>query len=202
MGSGGMIVMDEDTCMVDTARYFLDFLADESCGKCTPCREGIKQMLDILTGICEGRGREGDIELLEELAGVVRDTSLCALGATAPNPVLTTLGYFRDEYEAHIKEKRCPAYVCKELVSYYIDPSKCQACTICLRSCPSEAISGGKNQVHVIDQSKCTKCGSCFDLCPPRFDAVEKISGEPVPPPLPERERVLVRGKKQGDQNG
>jgi NADH-quinone oxidoreductase subunit F len=199
MGSGGMIVMDEDTCMVDTARYFLDFLADESCGKCTPCREGIKQMLGILTDICGGRGKEGDIELLEELSEVLRDTSLCALGATAPNPVLTTIQYFRDEYEAHIKEKRCPAYVCKELVSYYIDPAKCQACMICLRSCPAEAISGGKNQIHVIDQSKCTKCGSCFDLCPPRFNAVEKISGEPVPPPLPEQERVLVRGKKEGD---
>ncbi|MGB6874326.1 MAG: NADH-ubiquinone oxidoreductase-F iron-sulfur binding region domain-containing protein [Dehalococcoidia bacterium] len=196
MGSGGMIVMDEDTCMVDTARYFLDFLADESCGKCTPCREGIKQMLDILTDICGGRGREGDIELLEELSEVIRDTSLCALGATAPNPVLTTIQYFRDEYEAHIKEKRCPAYGCKELVSYYINPAKCQACMICLRNCPAEAISGGKNQIHVIDQSKCTKCGNCFDLCPPRFDAVKRISGEPVPPSLPEDERVLVRGKE------
>lgn len=196
MGSGGMIVMDEDTCMVDTARYFLDFLADESCGKCTPCREGIKQMLDILTDICGGRGREGDIELLEELSEVIKDTALCALGATAPNPVLTTIQYFRDEYEAHIKEKRCPAYACKELVAYYIDPTKCQACMICLRSCPAEAISGGKNQIHVIDQSKCTKCGNCFDLCPPRFDAVKRISGEPVPPSLPEDERVLVRGKE------
>jgi len=196
MGSGGMIVMDEDTCMVDTARYFLDFLSDESCGKCTPCREGIKQMLDILTDICGGRGRGGDIELLEELSEVIKDTSLCALGATAPNPVLTTIQYFRDEYEAHIKEKRCPAYVCKELVSYYIDPTKCQACMICLRSCPAEAISGGKNQIHVIDQSKCTKCGNCFDLCPPRFDVVRRISGEPVPPSLPEDERILARGKE------
>jgi len=196
MGSGGMIVMDEDTCMVDTARYFLDFLADESCGKCTPCREGIKQMLNILTDICGGRGRGEDIELLGELSEVLRDTSLCALGGTAPNPILTTLQYFRDEYEAHIKEKRCPAYACKELVSYYIDPAKCQACMICLRNCPAEAISGGKNQIHVIDQSKCTKCGTCLDLCPSRFDAVKKISGEPVPPPLPEDERVLVRGKE------
>jgi NADH-quinone oxidoreductase subunit F len=196
MGSGGMIIMDEDTCMVDTARYFLDFLADESCGKCTPCREGIKQMLNILTDICGGRGRSEDIELLEELAEVLRDTSLCALGGTAPNPILTTLRYFKDEYEAHIKEKKCPAYACKELVSYYIDPAKCQACMICLRNCPTEAISGGKNQIHVIDQSKCTKCGTCFDLCPSRFDAVKKISGEPVPPPLPEDERVLARGKE------
>jgi len=196
MGSGGMIVMDEDTCMVDTARYFLDFLADESCGKCTPCREGIKQMLDILTDICGGRGRDGDIELLEEVSEVLRDTSLCALGGTASNPILTTIRYFRDEYESHIKEKRCPAYVCKELVLYYIDPAKCEACMICLRNCPAEAISGGKNQIHVIDQSKCTKCGTCFDLCPSRFGAVEKISGEPVPPSLPEDERVLVRGKE------
>jgi NADH:ubiquinone oxidoreductase subunit F (NADH-binding)/(2Fe-2S) ferredoxin len=196
MGSGGMIVMDEDTCMVDTARYFLDFLADESCGKCTPCREGIKQMLNILTDICGGRGRSEDIELLEELAEVLRDTSLCALGGTAPNPILTTLRYFKDEYEAHIEEKKCPAYACKELVSYYIDPAKCQACMICLRNCPTEAISGGKNQIHVIDQSKCTKCGTCFDLCPSRFDAVKKISGEPVPPPLPEDKRVLARGKE------
>ena len=196
MGSGGMIVMDEDTCMVDTARYFLDFLADESCGKCTPCREGIKQMLNILTDICGGRGRGEDIELLGELSEVLRDTSLCALGGTAPNPILTTLQYFKDEYEAHIKEKRCPAYACKELVSYYIDPAKCQACMICLRNCPAEAISGGKKQIHVIDQSKCTKCGTCLDLCPSRFDAVKKISGEPVPPPLPEDERVLVRGKE------
>jgi len=196
MGSGGMIVMDEGTCMVDTARYFLDFLTDESCGKCTPCREGIKQMLHILSDICGGRGKDGDIELLKESSEVLRDTSLCALGGTAPNPVLTTIQYFRDEYEAHIKEKRCPAYVCKELVSYYIDPAKCQACMICLRNCPAEAISGGKNQIHVIDQSKCTKCGTCFDLCPARFDAVKKISGELVPPSLPEDERVLVRGKE------
>ena len=196
MGSGGMIVMDEGTCMVDTARYFLDFLTYESCGKCTPCREGIKQMLHILSDICGGRGKDGDIELLKESSEVLRDTSLCALGGTAPNPVLTTIQYFRDEYEAHIKEKRCPAYVCKELVSYYIDPTKCQACMICLRNCPAEAISGGKNQIHVIDQSKCTKCGTCFDLCPARFDAVKKISGELVPPSLPEDERVLVRGKE------
>jgi len=195
MGSGGMIVMDEDTCMVDTARYFLDFLADESCGKCTPCREGIKQMLEILIDICEGRGKEGDIELLEELAEVVKDTSLCALGGTAPNPVLTTLRYFRGEYEAHIKEKKCPAFVCKELVSYYIDPSKCEACMICLRNCPVGAIDGGKGKIHVIDQSKCTKCGTCFDVCPDRFSAVTRISGEPIPLPPSEEERVIVRGK-------
>jgi len=193
MGSGGMIVMDEDTCMVDTARYFLNFLADESCGKCIPCREGIKQMLDILTDITEGRGEKGDIELLEEVAAMVKDFSLCALGTTAPNPVLSTLKYFQDEYVAHIEQKRCPAYVCKELVSYYIDPEKCQACMICLRQCPVGAISGGKNQIHVIDQTKCTKCNTCFEVCPPRFSAVRRLSGEPVPPPV--KDRVLVRRK-------
>ena len=199
MGSGGMIVMDEDTCMVDVARYFLDFLADESCGKCVPCREGIRQMLKILTNISKGKGREGDIELLEELSEVTRDASLCALGRTAANPVLSTIRYFRDEYEAHIKEKRCPAYVCKALISYYVDPEKCQACMICLRQCPAGAIAGGKNQIHVIDQEKCTKCGTCFEVCPPRFGAVKKISGEPVPPPIPEEARMLARKSKENE---
>ena len=196
MGSGGMIVMDEDTCMVDVARYFLDFLADESCGKCVPCREGIRQMLKILTNISKGKGKEDDIELLEELSEVTRDASLCALGRTAANPVLSTIRYFRDEYEAHIKEKRCPAYVCKALISYYIDPEKCQACMICLRQCPAGAIAGGKSQIHVIDQEKCTKCGTCFEVCPPRFGAVKKISGEPVPPPIPEEARMIARESK------
>jgi len=186
MGSGGMIVMDEDTCMVDVARYFLHFLADESCGKCVPCRAGLEQMVSILDRICEGEGETGDIELLEEISEVVRDASLCALGQTAPNPVLSTTKYFRDEYEAHIEGKRCPAGVCKALISYYIDPDKCTACGICLRDCPVEAISGGKNLVHIIDQEKCTKCSTCFEVCPTRFSAVVKISGEPVPvvPPL------------------
>ena len=186
MGSGGMIVMDEDTCMVDVARYFLHFLADESCGKCVPCRAGLEQMVSILDRICEGEGETGDIELLEEISEVVRDASLCALGQTAPNPVLSTTKYFRDEYEAHIEGKRCPAGVCKALISYYIDPDKCTACGICLRDCPVEAISGGKNLVHIIDQDKCTKCSTCFEVCPTRFSAVVKISGEPVPvaPPL------------------
>ena len=195
MGSGGMIVMDEDTCMVDLAKYFVDFLKGESCGKCTSCREGIERMHEILTDITEGRGREGDIELLEELSETIRDTSLCALGGTAPNPVLTTIRYFRDEYEAHIKEKCCPARVCKELVSYYILPDKCEACMICLRNCPAEAIIGDKNQIHVIDQVKCTKCGTCLDVCPPRFGAIMKISGEAVPASPPPKERVLVRAK-------
>ncbi|MBN1103543.1 MAG: NADH-quinone oxidoreductase subunit NuoF [Deltaproteobacteria bacterium] len=196
MGSGGMIVMDEDTCMVDVARYFLHFLTGESCGKCTPCREGIRQMLKILTRITEGKGREGDIKLLEDLAETTRDASLCALGGSAPNPVRSTIRYFRDEYEAHIKEKRCPAYVCKELISYHIDPEKCQACMVCLRKCPAEAIAGGKNQIHVIDQEKCTKCGTCFEVCPSRFNAVRRLSGEPVPPPIPEEARMIARESK------
>jgi len=197
MGSGGMIVMDEDTCMVDVARYFLDFLTDESCGKCVPCREGMRQMLKILTNITEGKGKEGDIELLEELAEVAGEASLCALGTTAPNPFLSTLQYFRDEYEAHIKEKRCPALSCKELIAYHIDPEKCAACMICFRKCPADAVIGGKNKIHVIDQEKCTKCGTCFEVCPSRFSAVQKISGEPVPDPIPEDARTIVRKKKQ-----
>ena len=197
MGSGGMIVMDEDTCMVDVAKYFLDFLIDESCGKCVPCREGVRQMSEILTDITKGKGSGGDIELLEELSEVAMDASLCALGTTAPNPILSTLRYFRDEYEAHIKENRCPAYVCKELIAYHIDPEKCQACMICLRKCPAEAIIGGKKTIHVIDQEKCTKCGTCFEVCPSRFGAVQKISGEPVPPPIPEDARKLVRKSKE-----
>ena len=198
MGSGGMIVMDEDTCMVDVAKYFLHFLADESCGKCIPCRAGLEQMVTILDRICGGNGEKGDIELLEEICEVVRDVSLCALGQTAPNPVLSTIRYFRDEYEAHIEEKRCPAGVCKALISYFIDPSKCTACGICLRNCPVEAISGGKNLVHIIDQEKCTKCNTCFDVCPTRFSAVVKISGEPVPvaPPLG-TEVVRKKGKQE-----
>ena len=197
MGSGGMIVMDEDTCMVDVARYFLDFLSDESCGKCVPCREGIRQMFKILSNIGKGNGKEGDIELLEELSEVAQNASLCALGKSAPNPVLSTIRYFREEYEAHIKEKRCPAYSCKELIAYHIDPKKCQACMACLKKCPAEAISGGKNRIHVIDQEKCTKCGTCLEVCPPRFGAVKKISGEPVPPPPPEEARIIVRKSKE-----
>jgi NAD-dependent dihydropyrimidine dehydrogenase PreA subunit len=198
MGSGGMIVMDEDTCMVDVARYFLTFLADESCGKCVPCRVGTEQMLKILERICAGEGQTGDIELLEEMSGVVRDASLCALGQTAPNPVMSTIKYFRDEYEAHIEKKTCPAKVCKALVSYYIDPEKCTACGICLRNCPVEAISGGKGLVHAIDQEKCIKCNTCFEMCPPRFAAVAKISGEPVPPaPPPGTEVARKKGKRQ-----
>jgi NADP-reducing hydrogenase subunit HndC len=197
MGSGGMIIMDENTCMVDVSRYFLDFLTDESCGKCVPCREGMRQMLKILTNITQGKGKEGDIELLEALSETAKEAALCALGKSAPNPFLSTLQYFREEYEAHIKEKRCPALSCKELIAFYIDPAKCQACMICLRKCPSEAIVGGKNKIHVIDQEKCTKCGTCFEVCPDRFRAVTKISGEPVPAPIPEEERTIIRKSKK-----
>jgi NADH:ubiquinone oxidoreductase subunit F (NADH-binding)/NAD-dependent dihydropyrimidine dehydrogenase PreA subunit/(2Fe-2S) ferredoxin len=181
MGSGGMIVMDETTCMVDVARYFLNFLAGESCGKCTPCREGIHQMLKILNRLCAGNGREGDIEQLEEIAAVVRDSALCALGQTAANPVLSTLKYFRKEYETHIRNKRCPAGACKALVTYYIEPDKCKGCGICLRACPANAIKGDKQKVHVIDVNVCTKCGTCFEVCPERFGAVTRLSaGRPV----------------------
>jgi len=193
MGSGGMVVMDEDTCMVDTARYFLAFTQVESCGKCVPCRLGTKRMLEILTRITEGQGTEGDIELLIELAEGVRDSALCGLGQTCPNPVLTTVRYFLNEYEEHVLNHRCPARVCKALISYYIAPEECQACLICLRQCPAEAIEGSKNTIHVIKQEKCTKCGTCLSVCPPRFDAVRVISGEPVPPPPPTSERVVTR---------
>lgn len=197
MGSGGMIVLDESTCMVDIAKYFLEFLTDESCGKCVPCREGIRQMIHTLTRITQGKGQEGDIELLEELAETAQEAALCALGKSAPNPFLSTLKYFRDEYEAHIKEKRCPALVCKDLIAFHIDPEKCQGCRTCATKCPSEAIIGGKNLIHVVDQEKCTKCGTCFDACPTRFSAVQKISGVPVPAPIPEEARTIVRGGKK-----
>ncbi len=174
MGSGGMVVMDEDTCMVDVARYFLSFTQDESCGKCTPCREGTKWMLHLLTRITEGHGTEEDLKTLEELAQVVKNTSLCGLGKTAPNPVLTTLRYFRDEYEVHIKDKKCPAHVCRELNVYTIDAKRCvevgHGCGVCKRECPEGAISGEKNQPHVIDPHLCQKCGVCFDVC--KFEAV------------------------------
>ena len=170
MGSGGMIVMDETTCMVDLAKYFVKFLTEESCGKCVPCREGLDRMLDILTDITEGQGKPGDIELLEELGDVIRGTSLCALGSTAPNPVLSTIKYFRDEYEAHINEKRCPAGVCKALITFSIDEEKCTGCRVCIKSCPQMAISGEKKKLHTIDQEKCIACGLCRDVC--KFEAV------------------------------
>jgi len=170
MGSGGMIVMDDRTCMVDIARYFLDFLKEESCGKCTPCREGIKCMLEILTNITQGKGKEGEIELLSRLAWTVQKTSLCGLGKSAPNPVLSTLRYFRDEYEAHIVDKVCPAGVCRELIAYVIDAEKCPGCRLCVKVCPQEAITGAKKEPHVIDQTQCIQCGACFETC--RLDAI------------------------------
>jgi len=183
MGSGGMIVADSDTCMVDLAKYFLSFTQAESCGECVTCREGSMQMLEILTDITEGRGKPEDIDLLLELGEAIKLGSLCALGGTAPNPVLTTIKYFREEYEAHINEKRCPARVCKSLISFYILPEKCEGCLICLRECPVNAIIGGKRMIHVIDQSKCDKCGICLDVCPTKFDAVAKVSGEQLETP-------------------
>ncbi len=170
MGSGGMIVMNETTCMVDIARYFTKFLTEESCGKCLPCREGLDRMLDILTDITEGKGKEGDVELLEELGDVIKETSLCALGGSAPNPVLSTIRYFRDEYEAHIKDNRCPAGVCKELITFKIDEKECTGCMKCSKECPQNAISGVKKEPHSIDQEKCIKCGLCRDAC--KFNAV------------------------------
>ncbi len=171
MGSGGMVVMDETTCMVDVARFFLEFTQRESCGKCTFCRVGTMRMLELLERICAGEGVEGDIEKLEDLSRKVIETSLCGLGQTAPNPVLTTIEYFRDEYEAHIKEKRCPAGVCKALIRYEIIADKCIGCTLCAKKCPTDAISGERKEVHVIDQDKCTKCGVCFNVCP--VDAIK-----------------------------
>jgi len=165
MGSGGMVVMDEGTCMVDVAKYFLKFLQDESCGKCVPCRIGIDRMLEIVTDITEGRGRKEQIGLLQDLAETVSETSLCALGKTAPNPVLSTMRYFLDEYTAHVERKRCPAGVCKALISYAIDPDVCTGCGICMRACPYDAIRGKKKQAHVIDLLACRKCGICVAEC-------------------------------------
>lgn len=179
MGSGGMIVMDDRSCMVEVARYYTGFLCEESCGKCTPCREGLRRMLEILTDICEGRGREGDIELLTRLGHAMQDASLCSLGKTAANPVLTTIQYFREEYEAHIREKRCPAGVCKNLTRFMIVPEKCAGCGMCARGCPADAISGGKKEIHVIDAVKCITCGSCREAC--RFDAVAAVGKEYIP---------------------
>jgi NADH:ubiquinone oxidoreductase subunit F (NADH-binding)/ferredoxin len=170
MGSGGMIVMDEDNCMVEVARYFVSFTQEESCGKCSPCREGTWHMMNILENITQGKGQEGDIELLEKIGKHIKETALCGLGNTAPNPVLTTIRYFRDEYEAHIRENRCPSGVCKALITYSIDPENCTGCTVCAKNCPVDCISGERKQTHVIDQEKCIKCGMCHSVC--NFDAV------------------------------
>ncbi|MDD1733057.1 MAG: SLBB domain-containing protein, partial [Methanothrix sp.] len=175
MGSGSIIVIDEDTCAVDLARYFVDFLCDESCGKCLPCREGLKRMREILDGIVSGRGDESDLQLLRETAALMKDASLCALGRTAVNPVLSTMTYFPEEYAAHIMEKRCPSLSCKALVSYSIQPELCVGCKLCLKNCPQGAIAE-EGDICVIDQSRCSRCGICFDLCPPKARAVKKAS--------------------------
>jgi NADH:ubiquinone oxidoreductase subunit F (NADH-binding)/NAD-dependent dihydropyrimidine dehydrogenase PreA subunit len=172
MGSGGMIVMDDNTCMVDIAKYFVNFLKEESCGKCTPCREGLYQMGEILTDLTEGRGTEEQLETLEVLAKVMKHGSLCALGQTAANPVLSTIRYFKDEYKTHIFEKKCPAKVCPQLLTYTIDAEKCTGCRRCAKVCPQEAVTGEKKEPHVIDQEKCIQCGSCYSAC--KFEAVNK----------------------------
>jgi len=170
MGSGGLVVMDQNTCMVDVAKFFLNFTRAESCGKCTPCREGIQRMREILQNICKGKGTLEDLDRLETLANTIKDTALCGLGQTAPNPVLTTLRYFREEYEAHIRDKRCPAGICQDLLTYFIQPELCRGCTACVRVCPVGAISGEVRKPHVIDPEKCIKCGSCKETC--RFSAI------------------------------
>lgn len=170
MGSGGLVVMDQNTCMVDVAKFFLNFTRAESCGKCTPCREGIQRMREILQNICKGKGTLEDLDRLETLANTIKDTALCGLGQTAPNPVLTTLRYFREEYEAHIRDKRCPAGICQDLLTYFIQPELCRGCTACVRVCPVGAISGEVRKPHVIDPEKCIKCGSCEETC--RFSAI------------------------------
>lgn len=172
MGSGGMIVMDEDTCVVDIARYFIKFTNDESCGKCSSCREGSEALLEILNRICSGEGEEGDIIFLEELGKAIKDASLCGLGQTLPNPVLSTLQYFRDEYEAHIKEKKCPAGVCKALIQYFVDKEKCNGCLLCVKSCPQNAITGKRKEPQTIDQDKCIKCNMCYEVC--KFNAIQR----------------------------
>ena len=196
MGSGGMIVMDEDTCMVDVAKFFIQFTNDESCGKCSTCRDGSDALLEVLNNIQDGVGKEGDLEFLEEVSYAIKDASMCGL-TTLPNPVLSTLKYFRDEYEAHIYEKRCPALVCKNLIKYYIEPELCIGCKKCLKECPTEAIKGDLKYIHIIDQEKCNKCGTCLDVCPKKVSAVIKVTGKEMesitgteePYPVPKKKR-------------
>jgi len=182
--------MDEDNCMVDVARYFLKFTQEESCGKCVPCRIGTKEMVEILTRITEGKGEKGDIKKLKDLAETVKNASLCGLGQTAPNPVLTTLRYFMDEYIEHIEEKKCSALSCKELIVYYIEPEKCVGCLLCKKNCPVDAISGERKQVHIIDQDICIKCGACLDVCPPKVSAVSKYTGK-------DKEKILEQHNRK-----
>jgi len=183
MGSGGMVVVDTDTCMVDIARYFLAFCVEESCGKCVPCREGLPLMLDILERITKGEGEPEDIDHLKDLGETIIAGALCGLGTTAPNPVLSSIRHFREEWESHVTRKICPALACSALIKYYILPDKCSGCGICIRACPVDAIIGGKRMVHVIDQDKCIKCGTCLEKCPPKFNAVKVVSGETIEVP-------------------
>jgi ferredoxin len=175
MGSGGMIVMDESTCMVDVARYFLHFLADESCGKCVTCREGLKHLCRIVDRVCAGDGRAGDLELLDEISSTVEKVSLCALGQTAPNPLRSTMRYFKDEYAEHIGDKVCRSLVCKSLLRFTVLEDMCTGCQVCAKQCPTEAIAGGKDVLHVVQQDKCIRCGVCFESC--KFDAIRLASG-------------------------
>jgi NADP-reducing hydrogenase subunit HndC len=202
MGSGGMIVMDSETCMVDVARYFINFLCEESCGQCVPCREGLKQARKILDDIVAGQGKPGDIETLQTLAETMSVSSLCALGQTAANPMLTTLKHFKDEYKAHIEDKTCPALVCKKLLTFVIDPEKCSGCQLCAMSCSEHAIEGAIDKIHVIDQNKCDQCGTCFDVCPPEYAAVQKLSGEPTPQAIPEEHRWIKRPWQLAEVSG
>jgi ferredoxin len=180
MGSGSMIIIDEGTCIVDLARFFLTFTQRESCGKCTPCRIGTRQMLGILEKITRGEADLSDLSKLERLANAVRNGSLCGLGSTAPNPVLTTLRFFKSEFEEHILRGNCPSLVCKDLTSFYIDPGSCRSCGICAESCPAEAITGQFKEAHVIDQDKCIRCGVCISVCPEKFSAITRKSGKKV----------------------